>query len=511
MRRVRLPKGMLRWLTPLAIGLSLLAAVLLVRALTWNSRQVDPGPVPAMVQCAWEETDLDAAVDRLAGAIPMPTISHDDPRRVVPEAFHSLRDHLTNSFPLVHEHLTRDVVGMSGLLYTWRGTDPDAAPILLSAHLDVVPISPSDLQKWTYAPFSGEIAEEDGTTYVWGRGTLDDKSAVLAMLEAVEALLSVGFEPARTVLLAFGHDEEVGGKDGAARIAALLAERDVKPLFLLDEGGAITEGIVPGMDGQAVGLIGIAEKGYASVVLMARSTGGHSSMPPKHTAIGKVAAAVRALEEHPMPPRLNGAAGLMFDYIGPEMPFYPRIVFANRWLFGPLIERQMAAKPSSNAVLRTTTAATMIDGGVKDNVLPAEARAVVNFRIKPGDDLDAVLRHVQDTVAGTGVKVALLGSSEHHDPPRPSSVDTAGFRLIEQSIRRVRPGTVVTPSLTVSASDSHHYQDLCDAIYRFRPYVLGPDDTARIHGVDERIAVETYGDCIRFHLELIHDAASTTR
>ena len=477
-----------------ATGLAGVSAVVVFRAMAAKSHQIH---VERVERVAIE----DAAIDRLRGAIRLPTISRGEgfgPDNVALEAF---RRYLKDSFPLVHARLPFEQIGGQSLLFKWSGTDGSAKSILLMAHMDVVPVEPGTESAWSHGPFAGDLA--DG--FIWGRGTLDDKVGVLAILEAVEGLLKDGFEPRQTILLAFGHDEEVGGVDGAARIAQVLKERGVRVEFALDEGSVITSGIIPGLATRAA-LIGIAEKGSASVELVAGSPGGHSSMPPPQTAAGIVAAAVSALEIHPVPAAIDGPLAKLFDRLAPEMPFLARVPLTNRWLFGKLIVGQLEKSPATNAALRTTTAATMLESGVKDNVLPARARAVVNFRIKPGDTVEGVLKHVKTTVNDDRVTIRLLFPESARGPSRQSATDSTGFKTIERTIRQIAPDAVVAPSLVIAATDMRHYEAIADDLYRFLPVVLDPDDMRRIHGTDERISVENYRDCIRFYRQLLRNS-----
>jgi carboxypeptidase PM20D1 len=480
-----------RGLIAAAVILVSLVGVVTIRTLGWRSAMIVVDPIPRI------EID-DGALERFAAAIRLPTVSRPDSPESDFSAFDALDRHLVTSFPKLHQTLSREVIGGHSFLYTWEGQDRSTKPVLLLAHMDVVPVEPGTEPDWIYGPFSGEIAEG----FIWGRGTLDDKVGVLAILEAIETLLRQGFQPNQTVLLAFGHDEEISGAAGAARIASLLKSRGIRVEFALDEGSVITEGIVPGLE-QPAALIGISEKGYASFELSAVSTGGHSSMPPPQTAIGIVAAAVHAVESHPMPAALDGAAALLFDRLGPEMPFSTKMALANRWLFGGLIVRQLTGSPTTNAAIRTTAAATIFSAGVKDNVLPVQARAVINFRIKPGDSVESILAHVKNVVGDERVKIRLVSADSPHASSAVSSVTSAGFATIDRTIRQVFPGTLVAPSLVVAATDSRLYVDIADDVYRFQPFVLGPDDTKRIHGTNERIGLETYRDCVRFYLQLL--------
>lgn len=483
-------------LAVLGLLLLVLVAVLLVRTLLARSHQIAAEPVTDI------SIDARATAERLAAAIRFPTISHEEGGKVEREAFLGLHDHLARSFPRVHSTLTREVVAGYSLLYTWKGRNPRAAPILLMSHQDVVPVEPGTEHAWIHPPFSGAIA--DG--FVWGRGALDDKAGVLGILEAVEHLLGRGFQPERTVLLAFGHDEEVSGVNGAKNIAALLRQRGVKPELILDEGGAIAEGMIEGITAP-VALIGTAEKGYVSVDLVAKAEGGHSSMPPRHTAVGRLATAIHGLEENQMPARIDGATKKSFDYLAPEMPFVPRLFLSNLWLFAPLAERTFAEDPAGNSRIRTTTAATIVNAGVKENVLPHEARAVVNFRILPGDSVADVLEHVR-AEAGPEIQVSPRQATAA-EPSAESDVESPAFRLIQTTIVQVFPGTLVSPNLLGGATDTKHYKDLSRNVYRFLPARIRKGDLARVHGTNERIGVEDYAGVVRFYVQLIRNAALT--
>lgn len=288
------------------------------------------------VQAVSEVAILDGAAERLAGSLRMRTISSEDPAAFDAEAFEALHGYLESAFPRVHAQLRRETVASHSLLYTWQGSDSSVNPILMIGHLDVVPVEPGAEGNWQQDPFGGRIA--DG--FIWGRGAIDNKSTVVGTLEAVEMLLSEGFQPARTVYLAYGHDEEVGGAAGAREIAALLKARGVELEMVLDEGGVIAEGILPGIS-EPIALVGIAEKGFVTIELSARVAGGHSSLPPRQSAVGILSAAVARLEATPMGARLEGPTRQLFDRIGPRFPIVQRALFANLWLTGPLVLRSL--------------------------------------------------------------------------------------------------------------------------------------------------------------------------
>lgn len=474
--------------------LLLLAAAVALNTWRQGSRQLDVAPAPPL------PLDEQVVADKLAAAIRLQTIASRDDADASGEAFRELHALLQQRFPRVHANLQRDVVGRYSLLYTWPGTDEKAKPILLMAHQDVVPIAPGTQAQWKAAPFSGDIKEG----YVWGRGAWDDKANLIAQLEAVEMLLASGFRPNRTIYLAFGHDEEVGGLQGAAAIAKLLQERQVRLDFVIDEGLVITHGIVPGLAKPAA-LIGIAEKGFVSVVLKVNGTPGHSSMPPPKgtSAVGMMSAALRRLDDEQLPAGLRGVAREMFETLAPEMSGLQRVALSNLWLFAPLVQAQLEKGASTDAVLRTTTALTTVHAGNAENVLPGQAQATVNFRLLPGDSVAAVMAHVKSKVPQDRFElIALPGASE----PSPISPTAApSYQLINRTVRSLFADAVVAPGLMIAATDSRHFAALSDHIYRFSPVRAGPEDLARFHGTSERISTANLAELVRFYHRLLHN------
>lgn len=470
----------------------LLASVLLINTLRFTSKQIRIEPIQSV------SVDEGGAAQRLAQALRFQTISHQEAGQTKGEEFLALHKYLEQTFPKVHSTLTKELVGEYSLLYTWKGRDEKLKPILLMAHQDVVPVEPETLANWEEPPFEGRITGG----YIWGRGAMDDKSDLLGVMEAAEMLLGQGFQPQRTIYLAFGQDEEVGGSAGAAKIADLLGERNVELEYVLDEGLAITDGILPDI-GKPVALIGVAEKGTVSIELGVEVESGHSSMPPPQTAIGVLSAAINRLEERQMPSSIEGVQRQLLDYIGPEMPFGKRLVMANLWLFKPLVERKFSESPSTNATIRTTTAATVIEGGLKENVLPSKARAVVNFRILPGESIERVVSHVHEVVNDPRVKVSRFGVIAS-EPSLVSNINAEGFQVIQRTIRQLFPEVLVAPALVVGATDSRHFAKLTNNIYRFSPRRIRPEDIKRFHGINERIDVVNYAGCVKFYYHLIN-------
>ncbi len=440
------------------------------------------------------------AAERLAAALRIATVSEEDSARADRTRLPALHRYLASTFPRAHATLTREVIGQGSLLYTWPGRTPELPALLLTAHLDVVPVEPGTETRWTHPPFGGEIA----AGYIWGRGALDDKCAVLGILEAVETLIARGFTPSRTIYLAFGEDEELGGAAGATRLAALLATRGARIGVLLDEGGVVLEGIVPGVRAP-VATIGIGEKGEISLALSVATAGGHSSMPPDWTAIGRLSRAVDRLERHPFPASLDGATRELFENVGREMDWPFRILFANLWLFRPIVERYLLSAPTTAATIRTTLAPTIIEGGTKENVLAAHARAVINLRIRPGETAAGVTERVRRIVDDSAVRIAPVEPGT--DPSPISPVGTAEYEAIATAVRQVHPEAVVAPFLVIAQTDARHYAGLTPNIYRFSPLTLAAADLARVHGTNERIAVADYARAIRFYGQVMLNVA----
>jgi len=465
------------------------AALMIFRAMMYG-RVPDPlEPVePAAV-------DGPVVAEHLASAIRRPTVSYADHDQIDTGAFNDLRAALEHMYPRIHAALKCERVGEYSLLYTWPGAD-DLPPILLCSHMDVVPADPSTLKDWTHPPFSGAI--QDG--YVWGRGTLDMKSHVITIMEAIEGLLKTGYQPERTLYLALGHDEEIGGHEGARCIADLLVERGEQLAAVFDEGGAIMQGALPGLE-LPIAMVGVAEKGYASLELKVEGRPGHSSMPPPHTAIGVLARAVARLEMNPMPASLR-MARMLFDQVGAFLPFSTRFALANSWLLGGAVRRRLEKSPPTNAMVRTTAAATIVKGGVTDNVLPAKALAVVNCRLLPGDTRASLLEHYRKAIADEAVQITLPADTSW-EPSPVSPTSSPVFESLSRTIRQVFPDTLVAPYLVSGATDSRYYLPLTDNVFRFSPYLLDNQLLRTIHGIDERISIDALVSMVQFYTQLI--------
>lgn len=436
------------------------------------------------------------AAENLSKAVRIRTISGgEDPHDEEFQAFHDL---LESAYPLTHGTLEKEVVGRAGLLYTWKGSDPDLRPLILAAHMDVVPVEPGTFDDWTHPPFDGVITDE----LIWGRGTMDCKGMLIAILEAVESLLAEGYRPGRSVLLAFGDDEEIGGMGGASKIADLLESRGVNPELVVDEGGALVDLGIP-LFKRPVAAVGIAEKGYLTLALETEGEGGHSSMPPRHTAIGVLARALTRLEKHQFPPRVGEITRVSFNRLLPELPLYLRVALGNELLTRVMLKAMSRWFAPLSAMVRTTTAVTMIQGGTKDNVLPQEARATVNLRLLPGETCDSAIARVRKVVDDPRVSITVSGFSEN--PTRTSELDRPGFRILERTIRENFPEAVVLPYLVIGMTDSRHYGQICDSVFRFSPIRGGKEEKDLPHGTDERLRLDNFTELIDFYAGLIRN------
>lgn len=430
----------------------------------------------------------------LSKAIKYKTISNANIRN--DEEFYQYISFLEDSFPKVHQTLTKKIIKHKSLLFIWKGKQADLDPVLFVSHSDVVPVESTSIDHWKYPPFSGQKAEG----YIWGRGTLDNKSTTIGQLLAFEKLITDDFQPDRTLILAIGSDEEAGGKNGAKEIASYLSEQNIKIGYILDEGGIIANGILPSIS-KPIALIGIAEKGYVSLLLEARHSGGHASMPPPQSAIDILSSALYKLKSTSLAAKMTGPVTQMFEFLGPEMNGFNKVLFANLWLFKPLIKQQLSLSPSTNATIRTTAAITKINGGVAENVLPASASATVNIRLIPGDTIEAVLSSIQNAINDPRITLSILPDSS--EASSIADIKSPFFTSLQKTVSQIFPNTLVAPYLTITATDSRHFKTLSRNIYRFSPIQLNKDDLTRIHGHNERISTANFSKMVNFYKKLV--------
>lgn len=474
----------------IVLGLLLIFVLVIVfKTLTFSSMQqksdaigtIDFGPKP---------------VEHLSRAISFPTISYERDKPIDSIAFEGYHQFIDETYPLVRSKLKKEIFSEFSLLYTWEGTDKTLKPIILMGHMDVVPAK--DVAYWTHPPFSGKADK----TYIWGRGSLDDKASMISILEAVECLLSENYQPKRTIYIAFGHDEEIGGSRGAKVMASTLEKRGVKAGYILDEGMAITQGMVP-MIKKPVALIGTSEKGQMTVTLSVKMEGGHSSTPEKETAISVLSKALNKILEHPMKTGIEGSVNDFIRYIGPEMPWYAKIVFANTWLFRKIIINIYQGSASGHALIATTVAPTILRAGTKANILPEKAEAVLNFRILPGETSADIVRQLTKVLSDD--RVVLTIEEGANEPSPVSPVNTPGFETIRKTIREVYPEALIAPTLMLASSDSKSYGKISRNIYKFAPIYVHKADMAAIHGVNERNSRISFNRGINFYYRLLQN------
>ncbi len=484
---------MKKLLTIAVLGITLIVAIVLVRTALHTPEE--SGNVETLAL----DVDAERAARRLSEAIRFKTISHGNPELFDASQFDGFIAWLAETYPEVVATAPIERINGYTALLRWPGSNPNAAPILLTGHYDVVPVIPGTEDSWEQPPFAGAIV--DGV--IWGRGALDDKSGVIAQLEAASMLISEGFTPNRDIYFSFGHDEEVGGQ-GAAGVAEHLAAGNVQLAWSLDEGSFVMDGLMPGLD-KLFAPINVAEKGYLNLELTARGAGGHSSMPPKEMATTILAEALVTLDENPVPGGLSGLSEDMFDAASRHMSFTYRMPFANRWLMGGLLEEQLASVTFGNAMLRTTTAPTMLSGSVKANVLPIEAVATVNFRLHPRDTVEDVVAHVR-RVVGDDVTVE-IADGPGNEASEVSSAEAEGFLIIAQAVREVFDDAAIAPGLMIAASDTRHYGKVADDAYRFNPLKVTPDDMTGFHGTNEKMAVANLANGVRTYYRILQLAA----
>lgn len=470
------------------ILLVLLAAYILLRIFMFKSKRygVEKEECPKI--------DLDRAVKNLSEAVKLKTISYFDKAKIDWGEFERFIKFLEEAYPLVHSKMERERINKYSLLYKWKGRDKDKKPVLFMGHIDVVPVEEGSEGNWAHPPFSGAV--EDG--FVWGRGTLDIKIQIITLLEAAEHLLEEGYEPGRDIYFAFGHDEELGGLDGAVNIVDVLKSRGVTFEYVLDEGGCVTEGAISGVS-SPLAAIGIAEKGFVNISLTCEGKGGHSSMPPRNTSVGLISRAIVELEKHQCKVRMSRCFKDMLNCIGPEMNFLNRMVIANLWLFSPIIKKVFTSFPAGNAMLRTTTAATMTEGSPAPNVLPQKARAVVNFRIIPGETGEYLLEHVRKVIKNDDILVEPLILE---NPSNISDTESFGYKSIEKAVYSIFPEAVAAPYIVLGGTDARKYEVLCGNVFRFSPYRIVSEDLSKMHGTNERISLENIDKCVAFYIKL---------
>ena len=481
------------------MNLFLIPVAFLVFLLAWMlfrtlKLQRSPDPVEPAPKAP---IDPDLISRHLSQAIQFKTISKMEMSAEEHKPFLELHAWITQAYPLLAEKLTRTVINDHSLLYRWVGSDSHLKPVLFNAHMDVVPVDAVTRPEWKAEPFGGEI--RDG--FVWGRGALDMKGIMVGLLESVEALLKEGYQPQRTIYLTFGHDEEVMGFKGSLKIMEHLKTKGVALAAVLDEGGIMSLGSLP-IANTPVAFVGNAEKGFLTMLLSAEGTPGHSSRPPRQTAIGIVARAIALMDDNPMPSKLAYCLDTL-NSVAHLLPFGLQFALANQWLFKGWLVRLLKKNPETAALLHTTNAATMIAGGIKDNVLPSSATAKVNLRLMPGDTIESTFAHFRKVISDPRLKMEVDPQTGGWEPSAIASTETPAFKTLELVVRQTFNSIPAAPFTFLAATDSRHYQPICANIFKFSPYFVKPEELKGIHGINERIAVETLAGMAAFYYRLM--------
>ena len=472
-------------------GLFILAAVaVFVAVIAIRTARFTPKPQPAVSD---EEVsfDTDAIVDALGKLVRCKTISYNDHSQEDDAEFEKLYALLPELYPHVFGVCSLEKIPGRGLLFRWPGKEAGDASVMM-AHYDVVPVNE---ENWQKPPFEAII--EDGV--MWGRGTLDTKVTFNGVLSAANHLIAQGFQPEHDMYFAFSGGEEVNGQ-GAPNIVQYFVDHDIHLSMVVDEGGAVVEGVFPGVK-QPCGLIGIAEKGMMNAQYRTLSAGGHASAPKPHTPVGVLAAACKKVEDHPFRMHLTKPVAEMFDTLGRHSTLLYRIIFANLWCFSWVLD--LLGKTSGgemNALLRTTVAFTQMNGSSARNVIPPEATMVANMRLNPADSVQGALEYLKKTVNDPNVEITALESFE---PSRISETACPAWDKVAAAVAETWQGCLVAPYLMVQCSDSRHYGRISDRVYRFSAMDLTSEERATIHGNNERIRLETAAKAVEFYIRLM--------
>ena len=481
-------------------GIVLIVAIVLFRTFTFGSAAATG---PAITLQAPPDIDTMQAAEHLGEAIRFRTVTvaPGDPRVGQEGPWLEQQAWMQDTYPDFHAAASRETVpGTLTLIYTWQGSDPSLKPLLLMAHQDVVPVNIGTESDWATGPFSGAVV--DG--WVYGRGAMDDKGSMVTLFEALDALAKDGFAPKRTILLMLGHDEEVSGSGAQAGIA-LLKERGVEPEMALDEGMVILD--PSPLTGKRAAFIGVAEKGYLTVKITATAEGGHSSTPPRNSATVRLARALIALDENQMPSHASQPPiSDLFAASAEDLGFMTKLAVANQWLFGAAIEGQANKDTALNALIRTTTAPTVLVGSAKENVLAQRAVALVNFRVHPQDSVAAVIAHIEELtkdIEGISIERSEDTGIRGGDASPVSPTDNLSFAVLAAVASEIGEGAPAVPALVLAATDSRYAGAITPNVYRFAPAVVSTADVAGIHGTDEKISVENVGRMARGYAMII--------
>ena len=474
------------------------AAANAVHAALYTPKKSESEPLPQ------ETVNVQRYRENLSKAVQFKTISYRESDRVDWAEFEKFHKFLDEAYPLIAKNLEKEIVPPANLLYRWKGTRSDLEPIALLAHQDVVPVSEGTEEDWIHDAFSGH---DDGE-FIWGRGTVDMKNHLIAVMESVEALLEDGFVPERDVYLLFGDNEEVvaNAENGAHDLMMTLKNRGITLDSVIDEGGAMIPINVPGvLENKYLTGIGVAEKGYSDIEIVVNAKGGHSSQPPVHTALGEIANVIRDLERNQFKAYLNENMKSLFDAIGRECTFPVRLITCNMPLLYPAILEVAKKIPFAACLVRTTTAVTMAQGSPAANVLPQRAAITVNFRAMPGTTKQDLIDHIQKCCKNKDIEINVLNTKE---ASAFSPTDSRAFRIIGDISKSLEPGAIIAPYLVMGGTDAYNYEPICKNIYRYAPFKFSTELLRNAHGTNERIPVELLNDAVVFFKNYIKRASA---
>lgn len=483
------------WIALGVIGLFIV--VTLIRAAFYKEKKTEKRETQP------ENIDFDRYCRNLSDAIKIKTISNYDRELVDWSEFDKFHAFLEERYPLVHKTMTKTKIADASLIYKWKGTDPSLDGIALLAHQDVVPIAEGTEGDWEHDPFGGD---NDGE-FIWGRGAMDMKNHLIAVMECMETLISEGYKPKRTVYVCLGHNEEVvaAPDNGAKAMANYLAEQGVHLEAVLDEGGAILPAKVKGIvDCNLVG-VGIAEKGSVNYKISVNAKGGHSSQPPEHTALGELANVIRDIENHQFKATMPDFVSDLFKGVGKRCTYPARLLFCNLWLLKPIIIKVMTKIPPAASLIRTCTAVTMASGSPQFNVLPQKASITVNFRTMPGVTVKDVEEHIKKHVRNKKIDIEFLVGKE---ASKVSSTDSKAFKLIKELSENADEKNLVVPFLVMGGTDSYNYEVVCENIYRFAPFVADTRLLLCTHGTNERLPLSSVEGALTFFKRYVKKMSS---
>lgn len=426
------------------------------------------------------KVDIDKLTEILQGAVRIPTITPLHPGDDM-SSFLKYHKYLQDSFPEIFKIADLTIINKYSLIIKIEGTEKNLLPIAFLAHQDVVPAT---MEGWEVEPFSGDIKEG----CVYGRGSQDMKCQMISALFAMETLLKERKLPRKTIYFCFGHDEESTGMEGAHNIAKYLEDNNIKFEFILDEGGTITDGSLLGIDGK-IALIGTCDKGYADFKITSTKDGGHGASPKKVSSVDMIAKAITKLNKHPMKAYRSVPLRITLKNLAPYMKPLYKFLFVNSDILSPLLKPVLSAvNPLTNSILRTTIAFTKLEGSTAPNVIPVKASAVMNVRINAGETSSDVIHHIKKVI---GKEYEIEEYNKTFEPTRisPSEGDPI-FDTIKGCIKDVYHGIIVSSYPFIGATDSKHYENVSEHLYRFTPFEVDFSDSKRIHGLNERCHID---------------------